>query len=93
MISKKEWDSYTKKKQDKLTEDAWSYRQCQKCLNHINLGGQNEDNAEGMYLDSFPFDCPEEDVDKYEIKNNFSLCDNVFCWKCVQKIKNDLEGV
>ena len=45
MISKKEWDSYTIKKKDKLTEDAWSYRQCQKCLNHINLGGQNEDNA------------------------------------------------
>ena len=91
MIDKKEWDSYTIEKQDELTEEAWSYRQCQKCLNYINLGGNNEDNAEGGYLDSFPFDCPDGDVDSYEAKNNFSLCDNTFCWGCINQIKNDLE--
>ena len=47
MISKKEWDSYTTKKQDKLSEDVWSYRQCQKCLNYIYLGGNNEENEIG----------------------------------------------
>ena len=51
------------------------------------------ENAEGMYLDDFTFDCLEEDVEKYEIKNNFSFADNVFCWKCIKKIKHDLGGV
>jgi hypothetical protein len=32
-------------------------------------------------------------VEKYEIKNNFSFADNVFCWKCIKKIKHDLGGV
>jgi hypothetical protein len=92
MISKKEWDNYTTKKQDKLSEDVWSYRQCQKCLNYIYLGGNNEENAEGMYLDGHPFDCSDETIDKYEIKNNFSFCDNTFCFKCINQIKNDLDG-
>ena len=91
MITITEWNKFPIEKQDELTEEAWSYRQCQKCLNYINLGGNDEDNAEGGYLDSFPFDCPDEDVDSYEAKNNFSLCDNTFCWGCIKKIKNELE--
>ena len=91
MITKKEWDTYSIDKQNELSEDAFSYRQCQKCLNHIDLGGNNEENAEGMYLDSYPFDCSEENIIDYEKKNNFNLTDNVFCWDCIKKITNDLE--
>ena len=93
MITQSKWQKLSDEEQDNLMEEAWSYRQCQKCLNYINLGGNNEENAEGMYLDDFTFDCLEEDVEKYEIKNNFSFADNVFCWKCIKKIKHDLGGV
>ena len=93
MIKQTEWQKLSGEEQYDLMEETWSYRQCQKCLNYINLGGNNEENAEGMYLDDFTFDCLEEDVEKYEIKNNFSFADNVFCWKCIKKIKHDLGGV
>jgi len=62
MITKKEWDYYSIDKQDKLSEEAFSYRQCEKCLNYIDLGGNNEENAEGMYLDSYLFDCSEKNI-------------------------------
>ena len=91
MITLKEWEKLSEKEQVNLTREPFSYRQCQKCLNHIDLGGNNEENAEGMYLDSYPFDCSEENIIDYEKKNNFNLTDNVFCWDCIKKITNDLE--
>ena len=90
MITNKEWKKLKQKKQDELSEEAFSYRQCQKCLDHFHLGEQDEDSAEGMYLDSYDFDCPDEKIDQYEIKNNVSLSDNVFCFKCVNLIDKQL---
>ena len=92
MIKKKDWDKLSKQKQDELSEEAYSYRQCMKCENHIYLGEEKEDEAEGMYMDTYDFfDCSEEKIDEYQEKNNISLFDNVFCWSCIKTITNDLE--
>lgn len=93
MITKKEWEKLSKEKQDELSEEAFSYRQCQKCQDHFHLGEQDEDSAEAMYLDSYDFDCSDKKIDEYEIKNKFSLADNVFCFKCVKLIDQELRGV
>tara|TARA_R110002126_G_scaffold82502_4_gene202288 strand:- start:4293 stop:4553 length:261 start_codon:yes stop_codon:yes gene_type:complete len=69
MITQTEWNKLPEDQKDEMSNEAFSFRQCQKCLNYIDLGGNNEDNAEGGYLDSFPFDCPDGDVDSYETKN------------------------
>ena len=68
MISKKEWDSYSKDKQDELSEEAFSYRECERCKNYIHLGEQDEDKSEGMYLHSYCFDCSDIDIENYEKK-------------------------
>jgi hypothetical protein len=91
MISKKEWDSYSKDKQDELSEEAFSYRECERCKNYIHLGEQDEDKSEGMYLHSYCFDCSDTDIENYEKKYNIYIDDNVFCWSCIKKIEYDLE--
>ena len=91
MITKKEWDSYPETKQDELSENAFSYRQCEKCLNYAHLGESEDNKAEGMYLHSYCFDCSDEDIEKYEKKHNIDINDNVFCLSCVEEIYNDLE--
>jgi len=90
MITNKEWEKLSKEKQDELSEEAFSYRQCQKCEDHFHLGEQDEDSAEAMYLDSHDFDCSDKKIDEYEIKNKFSLEGNVFCFKCVNLIDQQL---
>ncbi len=90
MIINKEWEKLTQKKQDDLSEEAFSYRQCQKCLDHFHLGEQDEDSAEAMYLDSYDFDCSDKAIDDYEKQNNISLSDNVFCFSCVNLIDKHL---
>jgi hypothetical protein len=91
MITKKEWDSYSTDKQDELSEDAFSYRECEKCKNYIDLGGQDESKSEGMYLYSYCFDCSDTEIENYEKKHSIDIDDNVFCWKCIKKIEHDLE--
>ena len=92
MITNKKWKKLTQEKQNELSEEAFSYRQCQKCLDHIHLGEQDEDSAEGMYLDSYDFDCEDKKIDEYEIENNISLSDNVFCFNCVSSIDKQLRN-
>ena len=91
MITQTEWNKLPEDQKDEMSDEAFSFRQCQKCFSYIDLGGNNEENAEGMYLDGHPFDCPDEDVENYETKNDFILEESVFCWDCIEKIKNDLE--
>ena len=92
MITNQKWKKLSKKKQDELSEEAFSYRQCQKCLNHFHLGEQDEDSAQAMYLDSYDFDCSDKAINKYEKQNDISLSDNVFCFKCVKLIDEKLRG-
>ena len=91
MITKKEWDTYSIDKQNKLSTEAFSYRQCEKCQNYIHLGEENENKAEGMYLNSYCFDCSNEDIESYEKKHNIYIDDNVFCWDCIENINNNLK--
>ena len=92
MITNKEWNSLSKQKQDELSDEAFSYRQCEKCLDHFHLGEQDEDSAEAMYLDSGSFDWSDEKIKQYEIKNNISLNHNVFCFDCINVLDKDLEN-
>lgn len=92
MITNKEWNSLNKQKQDELSEEAFSYRQCEKCLDHFHLGEQDEDSAEAMYLDNGSFDCSDEKINQYEIENNISLSRNVFCFDCISILDKDLES-
>jgi len=91
MITKKEWDSYSKDKQNELSEEAFSYRKCERCKNYIHLGEQDENKAEGMYLHSYCFDYSNEDIESYEKKHNIYIDDNVFCWDCIENINNNLK--
>lgn len=91
MITKKKWDNLSEQIQDELSEQPFSYRQCEKCLNYIDLGGINEENAEGMYLDGVFDDYSEESIEQLESKYNFSLINNCFCWKCITDINKKLQ--
>ena len=55
MIDLKLWNTLTEKKQDELSDNAFSYRQCERCNNYYHLGEDEEQNAEGMYLNSSDF--------------------------------------
>ena len=91
MINNKQWKTFNREKQNQLSENAYSFRQCQKCLNHIHLGEDHEEDAEGMYLNLSDFDNKEQDILSYEKKNKFLIDDYVFCWKCIKKITKDLK--
>lgn len=93
MITKENWDNLPKQTQDDLSEQAFSYRQCEKCLNYIDLGGVNEKNVEGMYLDELFDDYSEECIEQFENKYNLSLINNCFCWKCMEEINKELQKI
>lgn len=90
MITLNEWNKLTTKKQDQLTDEAFSYRQCEYCKDMFHLGEEKEDQAEGMYLNSSDFECAEKYISQYEDKNNIYIDDNVFCWGCIKKLDKDL---
>jgi hypothetical protein len=73
MIKKKEWNKLTEKKQDELSDNAFSYRQCERCNNYYHLGEDEEQNAEGMYLNSPDFECSEQKIIEYEKKHNIYI--------------------
>ena len=92
MIKKEDWDKLSEEKQDELSEEAFSYRQCNRCKDYIHLGEENEDEAEGMYFDTYDFfDCSEEELEEYQKNNNFEIFDSIFCWSCIDKMTKDLE--
>tara|TARA_R110000737_G_scaffold304402_1_gene311711 strand:+ start:53 stop:328 length:276 start_codon:yes stop_codon:yes gene_type:complete len=90
MITNQEWNKLTGKKQDELSDEAFSYRQCEKCKDYYHLGEEDENKAEGMYLNSSDFECSEKKIIRYERKNNLYIDDNVFCWDCSKKLQKDL---
>ena len=92
MITIQKWDKFSEKKQDKLSDQSFSYRQCEKCKNYYHLGGDEEQKAEGMYLNSSDFECSKKKIIKYEKKNNIYIDDNVFCWDCSEKLQKDLKN-
>ena len=92
MIDLKLWNTLTEKKQDELSDNAFSYRQCERCNNYYHLGEDEEQNAEGMYLNSSEFECSEQKIIEYEKKHNIYIDDNVFCWDCSEKLCKDLKN-
>ena len=92
MIDLKLWNTLTEKKQDELSDNAFSYRQCERCNNYYHLGEDEEQNAECMYLNSSDFECSKQKIIEYEKKHNIYIDDNVFCWDCSEKLCKDLKN-
>ena len=86
MITLNKWNKLTTKKQDELSDKAFSYRQCEYCKDMFHLGEEDEREAEGMYLNSSDFECEEKYINQFQDKNNIWIDDNVFCWDCVEKL-------
>ena len=93
MISKELFDSFSKSTQEELTDEPFSFRKCSKCEDYFDLGGANNERQEqAMYCNTEDFECDDKKIQDYQNKNNFNIDDNVFCWPCIEAIRNELEN-
>ena len=93
MINKELYNSFSKNKQDELTDEPFSLRMCVKCQDYFDLGGSHQERQEeAMYCHIDDFECDDKKIQDYENKNNFYINDNVFCWNCITTIRNELES-
>ena len=92
MINKELFDSFSKKTQEELTDEPFSFRECTKCQDYFDLGGSHQSRPEeAMYCHTEDFECDDKKIQDYQNKNNFDIDDNVFCWPCIEAIRNELE--
>lgn len=93
MISKELFDSFSKSTQEELTDEPFSFRKCSKCEDYFDLGGANNERQEqAMYCNTEDFECDDKKIQDYQNKNKFDIDDNVFCWPCIEAIRNELES-
>jgi len=93
MISKELFDSFSNKTKEELTDEPFSFRKCSKCEDYFDLGGANNERQEqAMYCNTEDFECDDKKIQDYQNKNNFNIDDNVFCWPCIEAIRNELEN-
>ena len=93
MISKELFDSFSNKTKEELTDEPFSFRKCSKCEDYFDLGGANNERQEqAMYCNTEDFECDDKKIQDYQNKNNFDIDDNVFCWPCIEAIRNELEN-
>lgn len=93
MIFQNDWKNLSQAKKNELTDEPFSFRECTKCSNYIDLGGADfTRKEEGMYIHTSDFFCDDDKILTYEKKNNFNIDDNVFCWNCISQMRKDLEG-
>lgn len=92
MINKELFNSFSKNTQEELTDEPFSFRECTKCQNYFDLGGSHQQRQEeAMYCNTEDFECDDKKIQDYQNKNNFDIDDNVFCWSCIEVIRNELE--
>ena len=92
MISKELFDSFSNKTKEELTDEPFSFRKCSKCEDYFDLGGANNERQEqAMYCNTEDFECDDKKIQDYQNKNNFNIDDNVFCWPCIEAIRNELK--
>jgi len=93
MISKELFDSFSNKTKEELTDEPFSFRKCSKCEDYFDLGGANNERQEqAMYCNTEDFECDDKKIQDYQNKNKFDIDDNVFCWPCIEAIRNELES-
>lgn len=92
MINKELFDSFSNKTKEELTDEPFSFRECTKCQDYFDLGGSHQERPEeAMYCHTEDFECDEKKIQDYQNKNKFDIDDNVFCWPCIEAIRNELE--
>jgi len=93
MINKELFNSFSNKTKEELTEEPFSFRECTKCQDYFDLGGSHQLRPEeAMYCNTEDFECDDKKIQDYQNKNNFNIDDNVFCWPCIEVIRNELES-
>lgn len=93
MINKELFDSFSNKTKEELTDEPFSFRECTKCQDYFDLGGSHQSRPEeAMYCNTEDFECDDKKIQDYQNKNNFDIDDNVFCWPCIEVIRNELES-